>query len=368
MVKLVKEKLNRIILKDSKIETKSNIYDVSISIFNEAGEYVKDKNGQNIDSKEVSWDNTEFFYYVDIDFHSSTPEGYLRIIWNVELKITHEAIELSDENLPQEIELVSNGATNNLLPQIVPISFFLDNYIAKDIRMDAQYKQAVEIYVAQNRRDLNRWLLAAQSKLEMALKTVFFTMQDTINRDYYMQDFGSEFWINQANYRPIVSIDHYSLVYGAQNVEITKDIKDYILVDKKMGTFEFLPTAVQGNLFTALINGVSGLGISIMNSGNFNRVPFLFRITYTYGLDFVNLPEQEKEGIRQAIARHTIIQLLPILDPSVRITNDSKTIDGVTKSQNSGMAALLKTYSEEEKEWLREYRRKYALDFDMAVA
>jgi hypothetical protein len=134
-----------------------------------------------------------------------------------------------------------------------------------------------------------------------------------------------------------------------------------------MGTLEFLPTAIQGNLFTALINGVSGLGISIMNSGSFNRIPFLFRIKYTYGLNFPTLPDAEKEAIRQAIGCHTLIKILPILDPSVRVTSGSKSIDGVSKSQNSGMAALLKTYEEQEKIFVNNIKRKYALHFDMGV-
>lgn len=374
MNKIVREKLNKIYLTESLIE--ADDYVVTASIFDESGAYIKDKDGADIEDKAAVWDTEEEGYYIDLEILATTTIGYIRVFWMAELKETHVDYPLSDINTPAEYELTTVSADLANVPQVVPITFFIENFIAKDAKMDNSYKRAIEGYLATNRRDLNRWLLSAQGDIEYDLKTVLFKKTDIIARDFYMQDFGSEFWIQQPNYRPIISVDKYALKYGSQDLDITKDIAPYILVEPLMGTFEFLPTAIQGNLFTALINGVSGLGISIMNSGSFNRVPFLFRIEYSYGLNFGNAPahssfpmmsDAEKESIRQAISCHTLIKILPILDPSVRITSGSKSIDGVSKSQNSGMAALLKTYEDQEAKVINNIKRKYALHFDMAI-
>jgi hypothetical protein len=374
MNRLIREQVNRVTLIESSITT--DIYDVTVSVFDEAGTYLKNKDGNDLDGKTALWDSVEHHYYFDIEFLATVNTGFVRVFWMAELKATHTDYQLSDINTPAEYELMTVSADLVNVPQIVPIAFFIDNFIAKDAKMDNSYKVAFESYLANNRRDLNRWLLAAQGDIEYDLKTVLFKKTDIIARDFYMQDFGSEFWIQQPNYRPIISVDKYALKYGSQDLDITKDIAPYILVEPLMGTFEFLPTAIQGNLFTALINGVSGLGISIMNTGSFNRVPFLFRIEYSYGLNFGNAPahpsfpimsDAEKESIRQAISCHTLIKLLPIFDPSVRITGGSKSIDGVSKSQSSGMAALLKTYEEQEAKIISNIKRKYALHFDMGI-
>jgi hypothetical protein len=170
-----------------------------------------------------------------------------------------------------------------------------------------------------------------------------------------MQEFNTEFWLQQTDWRPIISLDSFKLSYGQDDFPISMDISKYMLVDKKMGTMEFLPTVSPSELYTALITGVSAIGISIIARATASRIPLLFRIQYTHGLDFPNLDPATKESFRNAIGRNCLINLLPIIDPLIR------------NPSTSGLRDLLKTYQEEETRWIQVTQREYGSGVDMIV-
>jgi hypothetical protein len=104
-----------------------------------------------------------------------------------------------------------------------------------------------------------------------------------------------------------------------------------------------------------------------MADGGYSRVPCLFRIDYTHGLDFPNLSNQERESIRNAVGRRALINVLPKIDPLVRATSESKSIDGASKSKTGGIKDYLKEYKTEDAAWCASMQREYGSGFEIAV-
>jgi hypothetical protein len=365
MKQVIRENTNRIYLEDANFI--ENLFTVTVSIFDEAGNFAKDSTNADIQDKTAIFDTTLNQYYIEILFLPTLPIGYLRAFWDV-IKISDGVTQnVNSAYTPQDLELVSYAGATSQEPQIVPISFFLDNYVMKNEKLDAQYKQAIDTYIASNRNDISRWLMASQGNLELTTKLTFFTKQETIKSDYYSQIFQNEYWLQQPYNRPVISLESFKLVYGAQEVDLITEIKNFIIVDQKMGTLQFLPISTSGTFYQVLMMNINALALTAaFNTGSV--IPSLFHYTYTYGLNFITLDQSMKESIRQAISRNTLIRLLPIIDPSVRITSSSKSMDGVSKSQTSGIAAMLKEFKEEEKQWVADIKMKYGTMIDMAIA
>ena len=90
------------------------------------------------------------------------------------------------------------------------------------------------------------------------LKIKMFKTSDFINRDFYMQEFNTEFWLQQTDWRPIISLDSFiALIWTSMISAISMDISKYMLVIKRLERLEFLPTVSPSEFYTALITGVS---------------------------------------------------------------------------------------------------------------
>jgi hypothetical protein len=313
----------------------------------------------------ISYDGTAKQYKVTFSLDPATKPQYGRIYWYATL--AGVPVDLPPDHQPEDVEIAVSFKTAPATSQIMPVQVFLDRFIAADAKMDAKYKAAVAAFVATNRNYMAQELFAAQGDLEREIKMKFFATQAHMERDFFQQEFRSEFWLQQVDYKPIISVDHYFVKYGSTGVEITTDIADKMMVDPKMGTIEFLPTTVSGTLFAALLTNVSALGLSIMADGGYSRVPCLFRIDYTHGLDFPNLSNQERESIRNAVGRHALINVLPKVDPLMRATSESKSLDGASKSKSGGVKDILKDYRDEDKAWIASMQREYGSGFEIAV-
>ena len=366
MNSLVLGKVNRVYLTDAAITTDTNTT-VSLSVFDEAGNFVKDSGGNDLSEKAATWDATPAKFYVDLNFSPTATPGFIRLMWYAE--ISSVSVQLNDANTPADYELIATGNAVAVQPQAVPITYWLDNYVAGNLRADASFKAAIAAWTASNRRDMDRILRSAQGDLELGTKLTFFSVQEILQRDYMMQDFRSEWWMLQTDHRPIISVDSYQLVYGANPpIAISDELKDALIVNKMAGSIKFVPTTMHGNLFTALITNVAALGVTIMQDGGYNRLPALFRVTYTHGLDFPNLPQNEREYMRHAICRSALMKALPQIDPIVRQTSISKSIDGVSKSKSGGMQQMMQQWQAEEDRFKFDLMRKYGTHIDMVIS
>jgi hypothetical protein len=313
----------------------------------------------------ISYNGTTKKYTVAFNLDPATKPQYGRIFWYA--TASGVPVDLTADFQPEDCEIAPSYKTIQATGQIMPVQVFLDRFIAADAKMDAKYKAAVNAFVAASRSYMAQELFAAQGDLEREIKMKFFPTPAHMERDFFQQEFRSEFWLQQVDYKPIISVDHYFVKYGATGVEITEDIADKMLIEPKMGTIEFLPTTVSGSLFAALLTNVSALGLSIMADGGYSRVPCLFRIDYTHGLDFPNLSNQERESIRNAVGRRALINVLPKIDPLVRATSESKSIDGASKSKTGGIKDYLKEYKTEDAAWCASMQREYGSGFEIAV-
>ena len=364
MKKLYIDKTNRLSL-DSQF-TNVNGLTVKLSLIGESGEPLMDSNLQDIEDTTVDWDNTANKYIAVINLHPETPIQFARAFWY--------AADIGDNNIelegfqPEDLSVEAATVLNQAYTQILPVSMFLDDYIASQSKMDDSYRRSISRYINKNVNKFREELLVAQGNLEMRLKMRFFATKDHQERDYYEQEFRSTWWQLQFDWSPVISIEKWLLTYGANPaVDLTQNIAEYMKIEHKMGTAEFVPTALNGTLWAALITNLSALGITIMADGAFNRIPLLFNIDYTHGLNYPVLPEAEKASIRWAIGRNALINLLPRVDPSVRFPSQSTSGDGVSKSQSSQVKDLVKDYREEEDAWVKDYARQYAKHFDIVV-
>jgi hypothetical protein len=337
---------------------------VTVSIVGEDGSVLKDADGAALKDVALVFDDTNHKYALDpLTFQEGTKPQFARLYWIV--KEGDSRLELAAPFSPEDVELAEAAGSGDA--EVMPITMFVDSFIASESKLDGDYKRAAEAYVNANPDNVRRELRAAQGNIEQKIKMKLFKAQAKMDRDYYLQDFRAEFWMQQTDFRPIVSVDSYILQYGAKGVNITNDIAEHVVIEKKMGTIEFLPTALSGSLFVALLNNLAGLGVSIMQDAGYSRVPLLFRILYTHGLDFPNLPTGQKESIRQAVGRNALINLLPRIDPLARKPSQSQALDGATRSRTGGVRDLIKDYREEEAEWVKEIMREYGMHFDLAV-
>ena len=357
---------NRIYLEDANAAVAD--LTVTASIYGEDGAVALDDQGAEIKNKAATFDEVEDKnqYYIDVKFSPNTRPGYYRIFWSV-VNEDEVNVPIDQSNTPQDVRLITVGDINGVQAEIMPVSVFLSQYIAADAKLDDDYKEAVESYVKSDRDSMRNTLLASQGEIENRIKMRLFKYKDTIQRDYYLQDFKTEFWLQQVDCRPLISVDSFKLVYGSQQAELIPNIADQLVINKKMGTIEFLPTAMSGSLYSILIGAMNGLGLTIMQGGIYSRVPQLFRIEYTHGLDFPTLDDVKKEAIRKAIGRNALIQILPIIDAKVRLKSQSLSMDGVSSSESSGIDQLLKDMREDEAKWAEEMKREYGIGFEITV-
>lgn len=335
---------------------------VTASVLGESGDVLL--NGSNAELKDLatSFDGDKKKYRLVFTLSETTGSQYAGIYWQ-----TESNLPIPDDFSPEYVEIVEQLPVGKNI--LMPVSVFTDRFLRTQANVDAQLKTVLDNFTNQNRDYVQQELLSAQGTIEQKIKMRIFTTKAKMDRDFYSEPFRTGFWMQVTDYRPIISVDKYQLIYGSKGLEITQDIAQHMVVDPRMGTIEFLPTTLHGSLFTALISHVHALGITIAQDGGYNRIPLLFQIEYRHGLwEFPEFTPAHKESMRNAVARHALINLLPRIDPLVRKTSESKSIDGASKSRSGGVSDIIKTYREEEEKWVDEIKREFAMHIDMAVA
>lgn len=365
MKTLIRENTNRVYLDDDNCGVSG--YTVTLTVMNESGEYALDANGDALSGKSATYDadNTEK-YYVDLTFAMTETSSYIRLFWKV-LSNGYQ-VPIDSAYAPEDCQLSANVPTVGELPEIIPVQLFIDEYLAQLAKLDSDYVRAIAEYAGGNRQAFRNEIQAAQALLENETKVRLFATTETMDCDYYQQNFNTEFWLQTVPYRPLISVDDYKLVYGGSPVNITQNIAQFMALNKAMGTIEFMPTATAGTLFVAMTSSLNAIGATLASmSMGWNRVPLLFRIEYTCGIDYPNLPTHKKAGIRQAVAREALISLLPRIDPQARVLSESSSIDGVSHSQNAGVHDIIKELRSQQARWAKAFMMEYGTHMDITV-
>ena len=359
MISLIRENTNRLFLDDAAVTVTGDT--VTVSIVDEAGKVVNDAAGNSLQNLPCTFLTDK--YYRDITFAANTPTGYLRAVWNV-VK-SGLSVSLSPWNNPQDVKLDTSSIQQT--SEILPVRVFLDEFLAGEATLDETFLDAIRAFEEHDKDAFRKKVLAAQGDLERDIKTKFFPTALEWNIDYYEDTFKDTFWLQTMPIRPIISVDSYKLVYGGQDVTISNNIASQMVVNKEMGTIEFLPTVLAGNLFVIMAATITAMGATLVGRGEFSRIPLLFRILYTGGLDWMNLEPQKKESIRQAVGTRALINILPKIDPYIRKQSISRSIDGASKSVSSGMNTVIKQYQEQDKEFVKTIQRELGTNLDMGV-
>ena len=331
----------------------------TISLVDGQGSFVKADGDADIDDIAITVDGTD--YYSDLTLKSDTIAGFYRAFWRVYSdEPATVPIVIEEEFFPEDIRAhAAEPFTEELVPLLYLTEIFLEN-------IDTQ------TYSKDGMRDL---LDAARAELEEETQ-MFFTNRVIVEEkhDWFLGHFRQEFWMQQVRHWPLRSVEKMVIKYNDQ--EIADLDLSWIKFEPDLGIIEILPYAEgeSGYLWSVLMNGLSGLGISIFG-GLYDRIPAFFHLDYTAGLDFFNMDIMEQNNFRHAICRRAAIHLLPKLDPKMGISSESAGIDGVTQSTSYTASAMygqhsaqIEQYKKEDTVWVEKIRRRYAKDLIMSVA
>lgn len=285
---------------------------------------------------------------------------YLRFI------LSSGLFTLYPEYREQDYKLILSGCSH-IEAELVPVSYFADFYLSTDTKNDIAYKEAVEGYIKNNRDAVKNTLQSATAKLETKTKLYFLERTVKESKDYNFDRYTVHLWQFQTQYAPITRLEQFEIKFA--NNKVASVHPSLFVVEKLMGMIEFvpLPNGDSAGLYSLLMNDVSGMAVSVLSSQVLDRIPSMFNVTYRTGVIHAGSDHNEKEMIRQAVCKRALMDLLPIIDPSVRQPSKTEAIDGVSSSRSYGNDNLFKLFKEQEDEFCLQLMKKYARNIDMVV-
>lgn len=336
------------------LDTEKTVDEVKISILKRDGAFLKTDAGTDIDELDCTPDAEIGKYKCDINFHSETVPDYYTIVWSA----TYSGINVSleDELSPEDILIEKRVAADTGL--VLP-SFVMDHHLRGiDVSIiESKYNDSY-------RNALRREIKNATEELE-SLTEVYFTPRliEGERHDYDMTPIYEKYWTNTLFHSPIVSVEKVALKLN--NIEMIREVPaSWVQIgNAKEGTIKVMPYSggYKGLMFVYTV----GVGIAILLAGS-SYIPDFFSYDYYAGLDWDNLPLQEKNEIRIAISRRVAISILPNLDVHRGVSSESKSIDGVSKSTSYTSSALygehsaaINEFSKQEKLWIQSFKKKY---------
>lgn len=98
-----------------------------------------------------------------------------------------------------------------------------------------------------------------------------------------------------------------------------------------------------------------------------NYLPDVFRISYTYGLDFLNLEDNEQAEIRMSIARRAMLNSIYLINKDLMKGSESQSADGVSYSFSNNAKQWYDAEREYQQKWIFNTMRKYNKLVDIEV-
>jgi len=329
-------------------------FNVKFTVLNDIGKTAKDTNGTDIKDITATFNDEKKKYEATFQLHPDSKGKYYRLIFN----ITSNAgiFVLSDFAI---VELVMQKAAS--ISRLVPTGYFVDYTVNGDL--DPDTKEVISKYP---KDAIEEWLLSAAGQLEDEVKLSFTpkTISEEAH-DWYAENMRQTYWMIQTFKYPIISVENYSLWYAHEKII---DIEPkYLQLNKGMGIIEFVPTS-DSPFIVVYQHSLEAITLSLFTrSGGMDRIPDVFKVSYTHGLDFMNLDEIEQSNIRTAIARRAMINALPRISPDIVKGSESQAVDGVSYSQNNRGFEWLQHEKASEREWINAFRRKYNTQVEFAV-
>jgi hypothetical protein len=348
---------------------------VTLTMVGEDGNVLVDNNGDALvllstgTSPKLTFDNTLKQFKGMVHFINATALQYARAFWVVTGASGNPVAvpgyypeELSIENSPTD-------TTQTHTQLVVPASYFIDTFLASYPSISEELVQIIKEINTRNPDIFRNELLASQDALETEIRTKFFLTKFHVDRDLYDEDFRHSRWIQQVDWLPLYSVDHFKLIYGNnEEIILSNDIADSIKIDYNLGFLEWVPIVTSLTAFTMIISTLSGIAASSFGMDYSSRIPGLFRIDYTAGYDFPNLPSQRKERIRRLISRNCFCQIMPRIDTLMREVSLSQSIDGASLSKSSGIPKIIEQFQKDERNDIGLFQKELGSGVAVAVS
>jgi hypothetical protein len=352
MKSITKYSLNKLLLEDTDIATDD--YTVKYRVLNELGQVALDNEDNPIENKDAEFDDTLKRYCTSFQLSSTSKGKYYRLVFDI-----------TDAD---GIYIVSNYALVNLIIesnsiQLVPNEYFRDYTL--NANLIDEFRQTILAYPDDAVKEL---LLSATGQLQTDCE-MSFTPKTIENEahDWFQDNLRETSWMIQFFNYPIISVQSYQLYFGTSKVvEIPTE---YLLLEKIMGTVEYLPAPNQPFFLIFQNLGIESTQLQLFSRGlGAPRLPAVFRISYTYGIDFMNIPEEEQAEIRLAIARRALLNGLGSISPAVLNQSVQKSVDGASYGVTRNGFAYLQELKGNEKDWVETYKRRYNKHIKMITA
>lgn len=336
---------NKIYLQDPRVNETS--YSVSFSVLNELGAAATDNEEVSIEDNSAIFDNVTKQWYAEFILSASSKGKYYRLVFGILDK--SGSYMVSDAAL---VDLIIQRTTSSI--QLVPPAFFRDYVINQEL--DDDIKEAVSKYPMDA---LTEWLLSANGELEHDIE-LSFTPKTIENEphDWFQDNFYETHWMINLFHMPIISVQAYYMYYGTEKV--CEILPEYLTLGKEMGIVEYLPINSQPFSQIFFTMGIEATQLSLMARGwGASRLPNVFRVSYTHGLDFLNLEETEQSSIRMAICRRAMLNGLPRISPEVIKGSKSSSADGVSYSETNRGIEWLNIAREADVKYVLNMKRRY---------
>lgn len=323
-------------------------YKVKYSLINEVGGYVKNSENEDLNDKDAQFNSDRNRFTAEFKLHPDSKGKYYRLSFHI-LNAFNEFIVSDYALIDLVLEKISNSS------QLIPNAYFKEYIINGEL--DDDIKDALVNYPDDG---IKEFILAAQDELENVLELSFVPRTiENESHDWFQDNMFETHWQIQMYQWPILSVQSYALYYGTEKfLEIEPQ---YLQVSRETGLIEYLPSPRQPFAIQIYNISADAMARTVSFSRGIwgSRIPNVFRVSYTHGLDFMNLEEREQAGIRSAIARRTMMKALPRISPEVIKGSEQISVDGVSYSQYNRGIEYLGMQKEAELEWISDMKRKY---------
>lgn len=339
---------NKVFLEDPSI-TESN-FSITCQVINEVGSYALNAQEAELKLQTAGYDSELKKWFAEFTLHPDSKGKYYRLTFDI--KDSNGNFKPSDFYL---VDLIIERQSSTV--QLVPVPYFR-NYILES-GLDAGLKKKIEDYPMDAILEL---LSAAMSELENETKLVF--TKKTIENEghnWYGEGLRETWWLLQLLEFPIISVESYELWFASKRIYKveTDPLKQYLQVKKKEGYIQFMPTAGQPFAMTYYNNLESSLMAMLSIMPGTNYVPNVFRVSYIYGLDFMNLDAAEQTEIRSAIARRAMLNSIFLINKDLMKGSESQSADGVSYSFSNNAKQWYDAEYQYQQKWIFNIMRKY---------
>ena len=347
--------LNKIFLDDDNINTQA--YKITFSAIDEYGNFVKNDKGAVLNNTEAVFDDNKKRYAAKFMLDPTTKADGIRINFNIQ-----DSEGCFVQSKAYLVDCLVDRQSNNI--QLVSASEFIDyllNMAGGNIAVRDKILSLDKIEVA-------KWISAStgnvERDLEMCLTRKTIEME---KHDYYGDDIGSTWWMIYTLESPILKVNSYELWEANQMIQSVEP--KYLLVRGIEGEIQFIPVAGTDNSGQAVfINHLEAAILGkIINMGG-DYVPSMFRLSYDTGLDYMNMPKTEKDGIKLAIEQKTLFDNLIIIRDDLLKASEAVSADGASYSFSNNMNLFVNKQQTEYTDWVTNMKKKYCKLYKMTAS